>query len=139
VGCCGFGQGRLEGQRAFAFCHTGFGASAGLGLIIGVRLILGTRSIVSILAGIAYLFSARVGFRRAGGRLVIIVTERTIIPAVRGRRRVLGALRAGMRIEEILSSVEDLVTVSAAREPTGTRKHGVLHAENRFAVGTAGG
>jgi hypothetical protein len=44
-----------------------------------------------------------------------------------------------MRIERILPSVKDLLAVSAAREPTGACKHGILHAENRFAVGTAGG
>jgi hypothetical protein len=44
-----------------------------------------------------------------------------------------------VRIEQVLPSVENLLAVSAASEPTGGREHCFRHAENRFAVGTAGG
>jgi len=43
------------------------------------------------------------------------------------------------QIEQIAASIEDLMAVSAAREPARSREQRFLHAENRFAVGTAGG
>lgn len=57
----------------------------------------------------------------------------------RRRRGWLDTMRACMWIERVLPGIKDLMAVSAAREPTGACKHGILHAENRFAVGTAGG
>nr|WP_242538464.1 hypothetical protein [Trinickia acidisoli] len=61
-----------------------------------------------------------------------------------GRRRLESRLAgnsmlARVRIEQVLASVEDLMTVSAACEPTGACEQCFLHAENRFAVGAAGG
>ena len=56
-----------------------------------------------------------------------------------GHGRFIGSMRPRVRVEQIASSVEDLMAVSAARESAGACKHGFLHAENRFAVGTAGG
>lgn len=48
-------------------------------------------------------------------------------------------LLTGMGIEQIAPSIEDLLAVSAAREPARSREQRFLHAEYRFAVGTAGG
>lgn len=51
----------------------------------------------------------------------------------------LSRLLAGVRIELIAPGIEDLMAVSAAREPARSREQRFLHAENRFAVGTASG
>lgn len=78
-------------------CHPGVGASVGLGLIVGLRGSVSASSISSVIAGIALMFSAHVRSRRGGRRLATVVMEWATIHA--GRGRLLGALRAGMRIE----------------------------------------
>jgi hypothetical protein len=76
--------------------------------------------------------------RLGRGRCIVPVARGLVLGRRRGRHG-LEVLGAGMRIKQIATRVEDLLAVSAACEPTGPREQRFGHAENRFAVGTAGG
>jgi hypothetical protein len=130
----------------------GFGASLRFGLLSGLALSvcfslsfrtgLCFSSLLRFALGLRFRFLTGLSF----GLRSCVGTglERTLavacglLIACRSRFRRDG-LRACVRVELIASCVENFLAVSAACEPTGHREQGFLHAENRFAVGTAGG